>query len=547
MNVKGLDKIESTYLLAEQIIKDLSDEAVNELLQGYDNDVQRIFDTIANEAYFVLYGTNQHIVTPSSFEYLEKLTKSVDHTLSCEIFNYFLTSVLKEFEINWHHLEWGDIVQHYSKFCIIAARDHGKTYELGTAYPVWKAYRYKKRGIDVRYDYTLSFKGIIYSFTRGMSMKILQGIKEMIESNEILAETLLPESTSEGWTKTTIRCKNGAIIEAKGFGTFTRGEHPGWALCDDVLQDNVMYSAEQRNKNIEYFRSVLVPMIVPGGQFGVIGTPFHQNDLYGYLKGTGVWHVREYPAVFPNGQLLWEGRYNGERLKERKVELGTLTFTREYLCRAVNNESTIFPYEILQKSIFKMEHVSFVQARDNYPIAINRVVVGCDFAISARAEADYSVFSVFGVDDNEVMYLMHLQRFKGKTYGEQMQILRIINHRFRPDIMFLEKNQFQEIFSQEAIKEGLPVHPHTTGQNKHDLKVGLPSLALLYENGKIKLPYQTEVDKATVDTIFAEHMSFAFTDKGIQSADDHDDIVMSFWLSSLAMRYQGNNFFYDFA
>ena len=55
---------------------------------------------------------------------------------------------------------------------------------------------------------------------------------------------------------------------------------------------------------------------------------------------------------------------------------------------------------------------------------------------------------------------------KGKTYDEQLQILKGINVRFRPDVMVFESNVFQQIFTEGATKYGMPVVPHNTGAEK---------------------------------------------------------------------------------
>jgi hypothetical protein len=114
---------------------------------------------------------------------------------------------------------------------------------------------------------------------------------------------------------------------------------------------------------------------------------------------------------------------------------------------------------------------------------------------------------------------------------DQLGHLKSINSRFRPDIMVLEKNVFQQIFVEEAERAGLPVMPHNTGSNKNDLRSGLPSLAIMFERGMFRIPTGDQRSKDIADVVIQEFSSVAFTDKGLQGTSEHDDMTMMFWIA----------------
>ena len=296
-------------------------------------------------------------------------------------------------------------------------------------------------------------------------------------------------------------------------------------------------------------------MLVPGGQIIVVGTPFHASDLYGDLKSksktaTGSdkgWFMIEYPAIFPDGRILWPQRWSFADLMEKRTTQGNIIFSRENLCRPITNESSIFPLKILERALVRMENYTLVRNRDDFPIKFNKVVVGCDFAISSNVGADYAVFTVWGVDDESgERWLLHFYREKGKTFHEQMQVLKAINVRFRPDTIVMEQNTFQQIFVQESDKQGLPVVGHTTGIDKYDLKTGWPGLAIDFERGKIHIPIGDKWSQDVKDLIFSDLGSVAFTDHGLESVGEHDDISSSFWLAKLAANLITTGFKYTF-
>lgn len=451
---------------------------------------------------------------------------------------------------------------HENEYCCInvTGRDkryvlnHGivthNSYYFSNAYPIWKLYTYAKQrrgAYSQRPDKFNSNRGYLFSFSLQQSVDLMEILKGTIEGNDILRDRLFPASNREGaWSGTNIVCKNGARLTCKGFGSSVRGAHPYWIIVDDGLKDNVIYSKLQRQKSIDYFHSVIMNMLVPRGQIVVVGTPFHANDLYGDLKTKNGWMVVEYPAIFPNGEILWPNRWSFRDLMDKRATQGNIIFSRENLCRPVTNEASIFPLSILERSLYRMEDYTLVKDRDSFPIKFPRVVVGCDFAISANVGSDYTVFTVWGVDDDNERWLMYFYRESGKTFNEQMQILKGINLRFRPDSMILEQNAFQQIFVQESDKAGLPVVGHTTGIDKFDLKSGWPGLAIDFERGKIHIPIGDEHSRNVKDLIFSDLSSVAFTDKGLASVGEHDDISSSFWLAKLGANLITTGFKYTF-
>lgn len=535
--------------IVDEIIEGLDERGINELLEGSGGDLDFVIDNLVRDTFDVMYTGKTDI--DFSPKYTDRLSESIEETLRVRNLTYFITSVMPDFQLSWHHLEWGDLVQRHRKLCIEAARDHGKSFYFSNAYAAWKLYSYsrpKGSPFSARPTKANSNRGYLFSFSLQQSVDLMEILKGTIESNDILRQRLFPDSKQSGaWASTNIVCKNGARLTCKGFGSSVRGAHPFWIVVDDGLKDNVIYSQLQRQKSIDYFHSVIMNMLVPGGQIIVVGTPFHASDLYGDLKTKKGWFVIEYPAIFPDGRILWPQRWSFFDLLDKRASQGNIIFSRENLCRPITNESSIFPLKILERSLVRMENYVLVRNRDDFPIKFNRVVTGCDFSISANVGSDYTVFTTWGIDDyNGERWLLNFHRQKGMTFNEQMQTLRGINSRFRPDVMVLEQNTFQQIFVQESDRQGLPVVGHTTGIDKYDLKTGWPGLAIDFERGKIHIPVGDEYSRNVKDLIFSDLGSVAFTDKGLESVGEHDDISSSMWLAKLGANLITTGFKYTF-
>ena len=542
--------------VVDDIIDNMDDVGLLELTSGSGGDLDAVLQGILEDTYKVLYTGDPNL--DFAPHYADRVSAAVEETLRIKNLTYFITSCLPDFQMSWHHLEWGDLAMRYNKLCIEAARDHGKSFYFSNAYLIWKLYSYSRpawKQYAKRPSKSNSNRGYLFSFSLQQSVDLMEILKGTIEANDTLKERLMPENTKEGaWASTNILCKNGARLTCKGFGSSVRGAHPYFIVVDDGLKDNVIYSQLQRTKSIDYFHSVIMNMLVPGGQIIVVGTPFHANDLYGDLKSKSIaatgnrngWFVIEYPAIFPDGRILWPGRWGFDDLMDKRATQGNIIFSRENLCRPITNESSIFPMKVLEVSVRGMEKYTLVRNRDDFPMKFARIVVGCDFAISANVGADWSVFTVWGVTEEREMYLMYMYREKGKTFYEQMQTLKAINVRFRPDIMVVEQNQFQVVFVQEGDRQGLPVMGHTTGIDKYDLKTGWPGIAVLMERGKIHIPTGDQASRNAKDLIFDDLGSVAFTDKGLESVGSHDDISSSIWLATLGANKLATGFKYAF-
>lgn len=541
-----LGQISAVYDYMDDLIDSLDDDALTELFGGSISDVDTMLMALFDETSKVLtYSEGK--VKSGAFGYLDRFTESVEESLRCYSFNYFIQNVIPEFEMNWHHIEWGQLVQMYNKLGIIAARDHGKSYFFSFAYPLWKLYRYQRASAikQIKAEYTAKI-GMIITNEFGLAKHLLSLVKGEIEDNEILREKLYPGKNG-GWAETEINTKNGGQLIVKSFGSKMRGFHPHWIVTDDFMNDSVIYSEEQRNKYISMFHSVIMNMIVPTGQVINVGTPYTTTDLFADLKAKKQWKMFEYPAIFPDGSLLWPNRHSIQSILDKKESQGSIIFSREILCRPISSESTIFPWSILEKSFQGMDAYTIVPNVWSHPKKFKKVVMGCDFAMSSNIGADYSVFMVLGVDDLDNYWVINFWRARGASYNEQIAMMKKLHQDYNCEVIMVETNQAQVLFAQMARDANLPIVEHTTGTNKYHLQDGLPGVAILFEQGRMRMPRGDQKSRDVTDTICTELASVTFTDKGkLESVGGHDDCAMSLWIAILAANYVNQSFNFSF-
>lgn len=537
----NLTPVQENYIdnYVKEIISNLPPKAIQELMSGYGNDLDKLLGEMRRQTAIVTHM--DRTLDIEKLEYLSAVEQSMDLSLRKQSYNYFKTVCLPTFRQGWRNLEWGNIVQLYPYNGILASRSSGKSHEGCFAFTLWRLYSYDRPSIFLResVDNRNRKETCIITNNETLGKKHIAMLISEINQNDILREKLNPNMKAK-LAATSITTEIDSILHLRSKDSMIRGLHVGAVVCDDLPDESSLYSQEQREKLHEVFYGSITPIVEPFGYLCVFGTPYNSGDLYGDLKSDARFKVFEYPAIFPDGQLLAPDRLTFSRLTEERQSLGTLVFNREYLVVPVADTSTIFPYEFLKRSIHGMEHISFTNDIESYPIKLVRVVVGCDFAISGNVGADYTVYTVWGIDSNNLIYLINLYREQGASHDLQVNRLIEFNARYKPNKLVCESNGFQRILAGMAKERGLINIEEfiTTEGNKKDLKLGLPSLSALFESGRLRVPYGDENTRKLVDIMFGEFNSIAFNSKKgtLESVCGHDDTCMSSFMAIQDLR-----------
>lgn len=529
------------YNAVDNIIERLPERALNQLLEGYGNDVDTMLREMVYQSEKALYLGRT--LDSESLSYVDNVKASMDNTLKILSLNYFITTMLPKFRLGWRNIEWSNLTQLYPWSCYLCARASGKSYQWSYAFILWRLWSYT-RPTAYRQDTVdnANRKETCYITNTFTLAKVqIAKVTEEIEANDLIKEKLNPyNKASIG--ETAIKTETGSTLHVRGKDSMIRGLHVGACLCDDMPDESSLYSDEQREKLKELLKGTIEPIVEPYGYFLVSGTPYSSapNELYQILKADKRFYCFEYPILFPDGRPLAPDRYTFEQILAKKEELGTIVFNREYLVVPISDTSTIFPYEYLMRSIIGMETIRFASSIDDFPFKLTRVHIGVDFAVSGNIGADYTVYSVWGKDAMDNYYLLYYYRKRGMSHNEQVDKIVQLDRLFHPNKIRCEANGFQSILSGLAKERGLKnIEPFTTTEgNKKDLYTGLPSLSAMFERGQIKCPYAIGETRQAVDLMFGEFSSITFrSDNGkLEAASGHDDIAMSSFISVNSLR-----------
>jgi hypothetical protein len=441
------------------------------------------------------------------------LEHQMDMELSKNSFPYFFQHVLG-FDFPSYIQEWYGLMNETQRTVIICSRDHGKSVFMHS-WVVWN----------------LVFRPPPYQMLY-ISSNQKQTMVHMRDIDKMFQHPLLKKfKPSRGWAIGNITLTNGNQILERSVGSQIRGLHPQEIIIDDPLKE---FSVSGIQKVTDWFYGDMIPTLHHTASLRVIGTPFSYTDIYRQLEENAAYTVRTYPCLNALNEPLWPDRWDYDALMSRKAEIGSLKFTREYMCVPISTGTSLFNPEYLDLAKNK-NLVLKPSRREGY-----KYYVGVDPAIST--DGDYNVITVLEVDEEDNKNIVYIDRSKNVEFRENINKVKLIGKIFNPEVILFETNTFAKSFTQELRNVAdLNVHDfNTTRKKKEEI---ILNLQMTLENQKMNFPYGNEESRRVTSALVEELSMFAITERGrFEGIGAHDDMVMSLALANSATFQMTDNF-----
>ena len=354
-----------------------------------------------------------------------------------------------------------------ARILIIAPRGFAKSTLCSVFLPLWLSIFGKKKDI------------FLVSATISLAKEHLRKIRNELENNEKIIEDF-GELKSDKWTEDHLVLSNGTQIRAKGRGFQIRGFRPDAIICDDLEDEEVLYSKEQRDKLETWFFRTLLPALKPHQHLVYIGTKLHQFSLISKLEEKPEFDKQKYKAITED-KSIWEDLWPLETLKALRSELGIYAFEAEYQNNPLSlQEQPIKPHYL--------ENVIMQGKKEVRCLAI-------DPAISEKESADFR--SIVCMERTEFGF-KEIFSEKGR-WGLDEFVERIINQyeKLQPDRVLLEEIAFQKVLRQIILEKSrkkklfIPISTAElgTGDNKRprDKMSRLLSISHLFEQRLVEI------------------------------------------------------------
>lgn len=277
-------------------------------------------------------------------------------------------------------------------------------------------------------------------------------------------------------------------IVAKGSGQRMRGmlwkgTRPDLVICDDLEDDEICMNKDRREKFRKWFMNALLPAISSAGKVRIVGTILHMDSLlerlmpienakttvveplkmYSTKKCAGNWVSVKYRAHDESFEhILWPSKHSRSSLEEIRnfyVSQGNPEgYAQEYLNIPIDESTAHFK----RSDFLPMRKEDFDKHKNYY--------ITADLAISENERADYSAFVVGGVDENNLLHIVHTikERLDGREIVDTiLQLQRL----YDPVAFGIEDMQISKSigpFLRESMQKYnvypsiVPLKPHKT-------------------------------------------------------------------------------------
>ena len=442
------------------------------------------------------------------------LMTEMDLKMSKDNFPYFFEKVLG-YELADFHNEWLEFTKNTDRTVIICSRDHGKSVFFHS-WAVWQLCFQEP-----------PYQMLYISSNHKQTMVHMKDIDRMF-TNVPQLKKFKPRG---GWAVGAMRLTNGNEILERSVGSQIRGLHPQEIIIDDPLKE---FSMTAIQRVTDWFWGDMIPTLHHTASLRMVGTPFTYTDIFAQLEENPAYDVQRYPAIKQNGEALWGNRWDLEKLEARKMEIGSMKFTREYLCVPISTNTMLFdPAHINEcKDREARLHSS---AREGY-----RYYIGYDPAISANG--DFTVMMVIEVDDDMNKQVVHMFRAKGLDFREHITHIMNLCKRYQPEIVMIETNTFAKAFAMELKNiSDFPVREFTMSRKKKEEII--LNLQMNIDNHKLVLPMKDETSRGVTKLIEQELGAFGINANGkIEGVGAHDDIVIALALANYATKQFSDTF-----
>jgi len=442
------------------------------------------------------------------------LLTEMDLRMSKGNFPYFFEKVLG-YELADFHEEWLDFTQSTDRTVIICSRDHGKS----VFFHSWCVFQlcFQEPPYQMLY----------ISSNHKQTMVHMKDIDRMFTNIPQLKQ-FKPRG---GWAVGAMRLTNGNEILERSVGSQIRGLHPQEIVIDDPLKE---FSMAGIQRVTDWFWGDMIPTLHHTASLRMVGTPFTYTDIFAQLEENTAYTVKRYPAIKQDGEALWGNRWDLEKLEARKMEIGSMKFTREYLCVPISTNTMLFDPQHIEDCKDREARLHATH-REGY-----RYYIGYDPAISANG--DYTVMMVIEVDDDMNKQVVHMLRAKGLDFREHINHIMSLCKRYQPEIVMIETNTFAKAFAMELKNiSDFPVREFTMSRKKKEEII--LNLQMNIDNHKIILPMKDETSRGVTKLIEQELGAFGINANGkIEGVGAHDDIVIALALANYATKQFSDTF-----
>ena len=476
-----------------------------------------------------------------------RVTKHQLNSLIKGHFKYFMSKVLG-FKNAPFQDELDDILSDddlYKKIAVAFSRDHGKSTHISVGYPLWRI----AKNHNVRILLISASSAVSESFLREVVGNIEKNdiYKEWSKSIDPLGKGVIPQfkgsrKSNEKWSGNSIiidrenlNLKDPTINAVGLFGSIL-SKRADEIIVDDLVNQVNSMTELQRLKVIDWFYTTIMPVLVPGGRIVYLGNTWHMDDLVSRLlkdpqfdykkRRAAIIHESNHPELWSEWtkiildesldtrtrknkaaeyylsnktmmddgvEVLWGERYSYQDLYLKRLS-NSYAFARMYQCDPSNRPNQKIKDEWIEEALRKGSKYRFQRkAFDKLVVSVS--CTGLDLAISEEASSDDTAAVTLDkllYGDKDVIKdgdFIVRNIWRGKfSPNEVKNYIKDHAQNDKPDGIRVETVGYQEAIKRDLDDMGIQVTGCHTGGEKNDPDIGVNSISIIMELGKLIIP-----------------------------------------------------------
>lgn len=366
------------------------------------------------------------------------------------------------YEFNRDVLGWPDIYEPlHRKLCdfiidnkgkkklILLPRGTFKSSVVTVGYPLYRIAN------DIVEHKDVKTKALIGNAIQPLAIKFLSQIKSHLQRNDNFIELYGDRSVNPlVWREDAIDIRHKEsyrekeyTLEAWGLEGSRTGSHYNLIIGDDLVSETNIGTKEQIDKTIEAFKD-LIPLLDPGGELILIGTTWHEGDLYGYIQEQENGLLDEfvvmiepaYTGEWGKGELLFPTVLSWDELDSKKRNMGPSKFSAQYMLNPVPADTATFKYKF-----------NYYEPTDIRGMTLNTFVL-IDPAFSESQDADYSVMICVSITADWRIYIRDIFMERVSPSGLLNEMF-LWDKKWKPICFGLETTAFQRTLQHFAEAE----------------------------------------------------------------------------------------------
>jgi predicted phage terminase large subunit-like protein len=231
---------------------------------------------------------------------------------------------------------------------------------------------------------------LIVNAVEGNSAKMMRWIRSQMSDGGLLSK-IYGKFETETWSQDELLIRQrteqlvAPTVMAAGVQKTLTSQHFDLIIADDIVVPDNVQTKEQREKIYEFYLS-LFDLLEPDGRIVVIGTRYHQDDLYARILEENSqhknWSCFIKSCYNPDGSVLFPEKFTHAQLDDIKKK-SFYHFSTQYLNDPIDPEN----------ADFRSEWIKYYDPTTKNPMSLYLCV---DPASSLGRDADYSAGTVSG-------------------------------------------------------------------------------------------------------------------------------------------------------